>query len=62
MLNKKKIKKEFARKKMKIGQKAILKFDRLQEKFILREIEKAIRNAKISGRKVVKEEDFESES
>ena len=58
VLNKKGIKTCIKKEGMKIGDKALNRFIKIQEAKIRLDIEKAIRNSKISGRKVVNEEDF----
>ncbi len=58
VLNKKGIKTYFKKEGMKIGDKALNKFIKIQEARISLDAEKAIRNSKISGRKVLNEEDF----
>lgn len=57
-LNKKGTKGHFKREGMKIGDKALNRFIKIQEAKILLDVEKAIRNSKISGRKVINEEDL----
>lgn len=57
-ISKKGIKKEFERRGMKIGSGAVISFIKLQENKIEDEIDKAVRNSRISGRKVVKNEDI----
>ena len=57
-ISKKWVKRRFKRRGIKIGDKAVVSFIKLQEKRIEDEIDKVARNSKISGRKVVKTEDF----
>lgn len=52
------IKKEFQKAGIKIGRLALLKFLEKQEKLLAIEIASAVRKTRISGRKVVREEDF----
>lgn len=58
MINKKGVKEEFKKKGMKISRKAIKRFIKIEEEKIGRDAEIIIRNARISGRKIVREEDF----
>lgn len=53
------IKNEFESKGIKIGKIALEKFIKLQQDKIGLDIEAAARKARISGRKIVKESDFE---
>lgn len=58
MINKKGVKEEFKKKGMKISRKAIKRFIKIEEEKIGRDAEIIIRNARISGRKIVREEDL----
>jgi len=58
IFNKKNIKKKFEEKGMKIGGRGIKRFLEIKEKEIELDIEKIIRRAKLSGKRVVREEDF----
>lgn len=59
ILNRKGVKEAFRKEGASIN-KAVEDFAKLEEKRIEEDIEKAVRNARISGRKVVRREDFES--
>lgn len=58
LISKRGAKKWFEKSGMKIGKEAVISFIRFQEERIEVEIDKAVRNARISGRRVVKSEDF----
>jgi hypothetical protein len=59
ILNKRQIIEVLKNQNLKIGAKALKKFVELEEKNIKKDIERFSRNAKISGRKVLKEADLE---
>lgn len=52
------LKKIFKKQKMKIGNKAIVKFSEFIQGYAENLLNKAIRQAKISGRKIIKNEDI----
>ena len=58
MINKKGAKEKFREKGIKIGRKAIERFIKIQEEKIEEDIERIVRNARISGRKIAREEDI----
>jgi len=58
MIGKKSVKEKFKKTGIKIGKKAIEKFIKIEEEKIDKDVEKIVRNARISGRKIVGEEDL----
>ncbi len=58
MINKKGVKEKFKKIGVKISKKAIEKFIKIEEEKISKNAEKIARNARISGRKIVGEEDL----
>jgi len=58
MINKKGVKEKFKKTGVKISKKAVEKFINIEEEKIGKDVEKAARNARISGRKIVGEEDM----
>ena len=58
IFNKKSIKQVFKKQGFKIGNKTLEKFIQFHNDKTLKEIDKIIRETKLSGRKVVREEDF----
>lgn len=59
LINKKSLKKKFKDKNAKINNEIARKFINKLEKDVDKNIEMIVRNMKISGRKVVREEDIE---
>ena len=58
-LNRKGLKKKLAERGFRIGKNVLEFFIQLKEKEIGKEIEKIVRNARLSGRKTIKKEDVE---
>lgn len=58
VLSKKGLKKKFKDRRMRIGNESLNYFIKTIEENLNKDIERIIRNAKISGRKVIKKEDF----
>ena len=59
LINKIELKRRFEEQEIKIGKKAADKFILIQEKNIVKDIEVLKRKASLSGRKVIRKEDFE---
>lgn len=57
IINRKGLKKELARKGMRVGKKVLEFYVNLKEREIKEDVEKIARNAKLSGRKTVRKED-----
>ncbi len=60
ILNKSKVKEIFAERGFKIGNNTILKFSEFIQEFAENLAERVIRQAKISGRKIIKNEDIDA--
>jgi len=58
-INKKALKKEFSRKGFRVNSKILELFINLIEKKLKTDTEKITRNARLSGRKTIRKEDFE---
>lgn len=58
-INKKALKREFAKRGARVGKNVLDFFIKIKEKDIKEDIEKIVRNAKLSGRKTIKKEDIE---
>lgn len=61
MLKLKAIKEEFEKRGFKIGKEAVIEFASLEKNKIIMDIDNAVRKVRISGRKVVRPEDFEGD-
>jgi len=59
IINRKMLKEEFKKAEVKVGKNSMILFIELEEERIKRDIEKTVRNARISGRKTIKNNDFE---
>jgi len=58
LFNIKGIKEEFEKKGFKIGRRTIIEFFKLEEDKIKEDIKSAVRKARLSGRKIIRPEDF----
>lgn len=58
VLSKKGLKKKFKDRRMRIGNDSLDYFIKILEENLNKNIERIVRNAKLSGRKAIKKEDF----
>lgn len=61
MINKKKLKEYFKKRELKIGKETLNKFIENIKKDVSKKLDFVERKTKISGRKIIKEEDFKEE-